>query len=142
MIRGIGIDSVEIERCSTWKNYTATRLARIFSPNEITYCFEHTPSTIQRLAARFAVKEAAYKALCAAYPDVTIPFLTFCKFVELIHTQRAPDHFLQKVTGRPTLSVNWSRLQQHNAGIKPLVCHVSLTHTRTYATAVVILEEF
>lgn len=131
MIRGIGIDSVEIERCSIWKSYTAIQLARIFLHDEIAYCFEHAPSTVQRLAARFAVKEAAYKALCTAYPDFAIPFLTFCKLVELIHTQHAP-----------ILSINWPCLQQHNTTIKPLVCHVSLTHTHTHATAIVILEEF
>jgi holo-[acyl-carrier protein] synthase len=129
MIRGIGIDSVELSRCILWNTYSAIQLERIFSPQEIAYCFDHTPSTTQRFAARFAAKEASYKAVCAAFPDLRIPFLTFCKASELIHTPSAP-----------ILSINWSYLQQYSSAIKPLICHVSLTHTRTQATALVIME--
>ncbi|MFI5332717.1 MAG: holo-ACP synthase [Candidatus Babeliales bacterium] len=131
MIRGVGIDSVELARCAIWQHYAAQQLTRIFSSAEIAYCFDHAPSTIQRLAARFAVKEAAYKAVCAAYPDTHIPFLTLCKAVELV---QVPHH-------APTLYINWSCLQQYNTNITALVCHVSVTHTLIYATAVVILED-
>lgn len=126
MIRGVGIDSVELARCAIWQQYTVHQLTRIFSPAEIAYCFDHAPSTIQRLAARFAAKEATYKALCAAYPDIRIPFLTLCKAVELI---QVPNQ-------APTLAIQWISF----LGLTSLISHVSVTHTHTQATAIVILE--
>lgn len=131
MIRAIGIDSVTIARCSPWKHDTQKQLTRIFSPQEIAYCFEHEPSTLQRLAVRFAAKEATYKALCAAYPTLNIPFLTLCPLIELI----------QHPKSAPILSIAWSTLQRYSKTITPLISHVSATHTHTEATIIVILEE-
>lgn len=131
MICGIGIDSVEIERCALWQEYTQRQLERVFSVNEINYCFAHAPSTAQRLAARFAAKEASYKALCTAYPNFSLPFLTACPLIQLIHHEHQA----------PTLFIDWNTLHHRNSAITPLTCHISVTHTRTHATAVVILEK-
>jgi holo-[acyl-carrier protein] synthase len=60
---GIGIDLVEVERIRLahlrWKDKF---LRRIFSANEIGHCFSRT-NPYPSLAARFAAKEAAAKAL-------------------------------------------------------------------------------
>lgn len=126
MIVGVGIDCVEIERCAIWTFQDPGNLERIFSKQEISYCQEHAHKTAERFAARFAAREAFYKALCAAYPDVRIPFLTLCRLVEVV---QIPDN-------APTLSINWPTM----GDLQPLRCHTSLTHTRTTATALVILE--
>lgn len=130
MIHGIGIDSVVIERCALWQHYNLQRLERIFSPNEITYCFSHRPSTTQRFAALFAVKEASYKAFCSAYPNAQLPFLTWCKLVELKHQSN----------GAPTIGIAWEHVKAHIPTVQPLRSHASITHTHTCATAMVIFE--
>ena len=63
MIRGIGVDIVEIERIKAAVEARKERfLARIFTVEERDYCFEK-PRPFRHLAARFAAKEAVSKAL-------------------------------------------------------------------------------
>jgi holo-[acyl-carrier protein] synthase len=62
-IIGLGIDATEIPRIAeTMANYGDRFLKRVFTKGEIEYCEarRHAP---QHFAARFAVKEAAMKAL-------------------------------------------------------------------------------
>ena len=77
MIQAIGVDLVEIKRFERWHSYSDTTLKRIFSQQEIEYARAEPRLSAQRLAARFAVKEAAYKAL-----SLNIPFLMACKALE------------------------------------------------------------
>lgn len=63
MIRGIGVDIVEIDRIQAAVEARKERfLARIFTTEERDYCFEK-PRPCRHLAARFAAKEAVSKAL-------------------------------------------------------------------------------
>ncbi len=63
MIRGIGVDIVEIERIQAAVEARKERfLARIFTDEERKYCFD-MPRPFRHLAARFAAKEAVSKAL-------------------------------------------------------------------------------
>ena len=80
MILGIGIDSVEIKRFEPWTSYSKNRLARIFSEHEITYSLSNPKKAAERLAARFAAKEAFFKALSQSFPDNGINLLTRMKF--------------------------------------------------------------
>ncbi len=58
---GIGIDLEEIERVA--KVFATPRaLTRVFTPHEIAYC-QPKRNRFQHLAARFAAKEALFKAL-------------------------------------------------------------------------------
>ena len=118
MIRGVGIDSVEISRCAHWHTYSPERLKRLFCPEELEYCLSNPKKSAERFAARFAAKEAFYKALCALDGQQS-PFITVARQVQVVYRQ-----------GRPVLEVDWA------------CAHLSLTHTATTATAIVILEKF
>jgi|SRR3972149_3527402 len=133
MIHGIGIDSVEIKRFHHWHMYSSTQLKRIFSVSEIVYCLESPILSAERFAARFAVREAFFKALYAAYPHVKIPFLTSCKAISI---PRQDD-------GLARLIIDWNYLliKTEHSIKTPLHPHLSLTHTKLTATALVILEE-
>jgi len=126
MIQSVGIDSVEIARFDCWKNYTRTSLLKIFSPAELTYSFSNVAKTSERLAARFAAKEAAFKALYSLCTKKT-SLLSWCKLVEVVH---AADN-------QPYLHVAW-----HVFDLRciPSALHLSITHTKTTATALVIVE--
>lgn len=63
MIVGLGVDIAEIDRIDgAIRRHGAHFLERIFTPDEIAYCERHRNKS-ERYAARFAVKEAAMKAL-------------------------------------------------------------------------------
>ena len=63
MIESIGVDLVQIERIErAAKRYGRRFLERIFTEREIQYCFE-SGERYDSLAARFAAKEALFKAL-------------------------------------------------------------------------------
>lgn len=62
-IIGIGLDATEIPRIAdTMSRYGERFVRRIFTEGEIAYCQAHRRAA-QHFAARFAVKEAAMKAL-------------------------------------------------------------------------------
>jgi phosphopantetheine--protein transferase-like protein len=127
MIQGIGIDAVDIMRCAQWHLMSPVRLQRIFSAEEISYCRAHPLKSAERFAVRFAAKEAFFKAWSSAFPEKYVPFLTVCKAitVELSGVQA------------PSLRVRWELLPPLEQPVQPLL---SLTHTRTIATAAVLLQ--
>jgi holo-[acyl-carrier protein] synthase len=125
MILGIGIDTVEVERFIPWRDYSQKKLSRIFSPEEIDYCLQQPNKNAERFAARFAAREALFKALSYAYPNHSLPFLTLCSCITIT-----------KIDGRPYLTV----VGDIGIDLTGLVFHLSLSHTRTYATALVIIE--
>ena len=62
-IRGIGVDVVKVERISeALERFGARMEARLFTPGELEYCRRHK-DPLPHLAARFAAKEAAFKAI-------------------------------------------------------------------------------
>lgn len=128
MIVGIGIDSVEIARFIHWYAFEKKKLQRIFSAEEIHYCLANRELSSQRFAVRFAAREALFKALTVGFPNHRIPFLTLCGATTIIK-KRAPE-----------LSISWQRLESYQIKKPPsLAIHLSLTHTKTIATALVIL---
>lgn len=63
MIVGLGLDIAEIDRIqSAIERHGKPFLERLFTPAEIAYCERHK-NKFERYAGRFAVKEAAMKAL-------------------------------------------------------------------------------
>jgi len=131
MVKGVGIDSVEITRFKEMMLFPIDRLQKIFSDQEIAYCFENGQKTAERLAARFAVKEALFKALSHIMPDHGIPFLTMCKHVS-VNKQN---------NGNPVLTIDWQKLTNANLPETPYKALVSITHTRQIATAIVTIVE-
>lgn len=65
----VGVDLVEVERISALlARRGAERLGRLFTPAELAYALSAPRLAAQRLAVRFAAKEALRKALGAAIP--------------------------------------------------------------------------
>ena len=124
MICGIGVDTVEVVRFAQWHTYSRKTLSRIFSDEEIEYCLAQINKSAERFAVRFAAREAFFKAFSYAFPSHTVPFLTLCKNISI-----------QKKGSRPFLVFDWLQLSN------PIMIHVSLSHTKTIATAYVIIEE-
>ncbi len=121
MIKAIGIDSVEIARFDAWKDYSHASLLKIFSQSELTYSLSNPAKTTERFAARFAAKEASYKALSSLFHK-KISFLVWCKQVEVVHD----------LSSKPMLQIT--------SEYKSYIIYLSITHTKTVATAVVIIE--
>ena len=62
-IRGIGVDVVKVDRLSqSLERFGARMEARLFTSGELEYCRRHK-DPFPHLAARFAAKEAAFKAI-------------------------------------------------------------------------------
>lgn len=63
MILGIGVDIIEIDRIkNVIDRFDGRFLNKIYTENEINYCINKA-NKYQHFAARFAAKEAIYKAL-------------------------------------------------------------------------------
>jgi phosphopantetheine--protein transferase-like protein len=123
MILGIGVDSVEVHRFKHWHTFSRKKLSRIFSEQEIDYCLQQLNKSAERFAVRFAAREAFFKAFSAAFPDVSIPFLTLCKQVRI-----------EKQGDRPVLLFDDFYTQSFTT-------HLSFTHTDSVATVFVVIEQ-
>jgi holo-[acyl-carrier protein] synthase len=123
MILGIGIDIVDVSRIASLRMKYADRfLARIFTCGEADYCeSKHTPS--QHLAARFAAKEAAMKALGTG----------FARGIKFTDIEVCKDQ------GSPRILFHNRALElSEELGVSRM--HLSISHDRLYATALIILE--
>lgn len=126
MIIGLGIDGVEISRFAQWPSYSQTRLQKIFTAGEIAYALSIPVKAPERLAARFAAKEAAYKAL-SHLMLVQTSLIDFSRHIEVVHDAH----------GAPQLKIDLMQL-----GITTeLRLLISLSHTNNVAMAVVIAEK-
>ena len=69
MILGVGIDIIEIDRIrESVDKYGDHFLKKIFTEVELEYCLSKN-NKYQHLAARFAAKEAVYKALATGWHE-------------------------------------------------------------------------
>jgi len=125
MICGIGIDLVENERLEKIVAKWGTKfLKRIYTEQEIKYCSKHVYSSIN-YGARFAAKESFLKAL-----GIGLGMGVTLKEIEVIHDEK----------GKPDLRLYGSAKKQiEKRNIEKI--HLSLTHTKRYATAIIILEK-
>ena len=124
MIIGIGIDLVEIDRVQKLlERHPARAAERLFTPGERAYCGK-SGKPAQSFAARFAAKEALFKALGtgwsagAAWHEVEV---------------------LADDVGAPRLTLHGATLRLAE-GLGMRRAHVSLTHTGALAGAFVVLE--
>lgn len=127
MILGTGIDIVEINRFNTWHTYSQSKLKKIFSDAEIAYCLSSPLKSAERFAARFAAKEALYKAWVHAFKE-KVPFLTLCKNASIVHAD----------LGFPIIAdTTWftSRIQYN------ITFHITISHTDNLAIAQVLIEK-
>lgn len=120
MIRGVGVDAVDIERFRTSLARTPSMRERLFTAAELAYVAPQA-DPIPSLAARFAAREAVMKAMGLG--------LGAFGFHE-VWVARADS-------GEPSLMISGKALQLANErGISEW--HLSLTHTELVAIAYVV----
>jgi holo-[acyl-carrier protein] synthase len=134
MIIGIGIDLIEVKRVKALLK--KPNLGRIFTVPEIKYC-RSKKNSAESFAARFAAKEAFLKAIGTGWGTAQSP-----KWNE-IEVQLHPDagdtkRPVPKASGRNLRLTGKAKLICQK--LKVIQTHLSLTHTKDYAMAVVILE--
>lgn len=124
MLCGLGLDVIEISRIRrTLRTFKGRFKERVFTPAEIAYCQSQGRPSLA-YAARWAAKEAGYKALGTD----TRAGITWTD-LEVTH---APH-------GGPLLVLHGPARARWEALGSPAI-HLSLSHTRSTAAAVVILE--
>ncbi len=117
-ITGIGVDIVEIKRIEEIFERERAFAEKIFTKLELKYCLSRNSCYIH-LAGRFAAKEAVAKALGGSFP---------WKSVEIISDK----------SGRPLVKLK-GRARGLAIGSN---VHVSISHSRNYAVATAIIEEY
>jgi holo-[acyl-carrier protein] synthase len=123
MIFGIGIDLIEVARVAEKIGKKAGFKELVFSPGEIDYC-ELMANKYEHYAARFAAKEAFFKAIGTGWRDGTA-------FNEIEITNNELGKPEITFLGKTAVSI---------AEMKPGKISVSLSHLKTMATAIVIIE--
>jgi len=123
-VRGIGVDIVKVERIvASLERFGARMEARLFTPGELEYCRGHK-DPLPHLAARFAAKEAASKALGTGMSG-GVGF----KQIEVVQPG-----------GRvPTLLFHDQALRRYQE-MGCAASHLTLTHDGGMAVACVVLE--
>ncbi len=124
MIYGIGIDLIEVRRIALALQSTARFKTRIFTAEEISYC-EQQAYPPRHYAARFAAKEAFFKAIGKGYRDS----LAFSE-VSVSNDELGQPHL--QLSGKCAAFAQENTLSNF---------YLSLTHTADYAAAVVIIEK-
>lgn len=137
MVLGIGVDIVQINRFKLWIEYPKVQLSHVFSKPELDYIFSGTQElAMQRMASRFAAKEAFYKALSNTLTrfkktEETISFLSSCKAVWV----------MSGAWEVPQLVVDWNFFEKRLAIKLPnLDTNLSISHEKDYAVAYVIIQ--
>ena len=123
MICGIGVDMTTVERFMKWID-NPEMIQRFFNKEEL--CSNPNPVfQKEHYAARFAAKEAFGKAL-----GVGITGFNLCD----VYIKSEPN-------GRPVLKVQNSAEKKLKEIFGDCILHVSLSHERNNAIAVVIIEK-
>ncbi|MFN6944280.1 MAG: holo-ACP synthase [Cytophagaceae bacterium] len=122
MILGTGTDIVEVERIQKAIEKNDHFKLRVFSTVEIAYC-EQKINKYESYTGRFAAKEAFFKALGSGWRGK----LSFSEVSVENNELGKPSIFLSGETA--------------NAVEGSAVIHVSISHTKDFATAIVIIEK-
>lgn len=123
MIKGTGIDIVEVVRIKKAILKSDHFKQFVFAPEEIEYC-EAKGNSFESFAGRFAAKEAFFKALGTGWQDNTA-------FNEVVVSNDTLGRPFIKLIGETEKT-----LEDHQ-----FLIHLSISHTKEYATAMVIIEE-
>lgn len=120
-----GIDIIEVERIKNSIDETGDAfLNRVYTENEIQYCESKKKNKYQSYAARFAVKEAAFKAISTLIID---KYSISWKNIETVND----------ANGRPAVKfVSLTKdIEKELAKIESI--DVSISHLEAYAIATV-----
>lgn len=124
MIYGIGIDIIEVSRIQAVMEKDIGFREKIFTPGEIEYC-ETKKHKHENYAARFSAKEAFMKAIGTGW-RFGIRFAD----IDIHH-----DEY-----GKPLISLS-GKAEELAVREKISKIHVSLSHLKEMATAIVIVEK-
>jgi holo-[acyl-carrier protein] synthase len=121
MVLGLGIDIIEIERIKkSIEKYGDKFLDKVFTEDEIQYCNAKF-NKYQHYAARFAAKEAVYKALASGWKEGL----------------RWKDIEIQNdASGMPSINPK-GKLQSFLSNNTQL--RISISHSENYVTSVAII---
>ena len=123
MIAGLGTDMIEVERVAIKIAKESGFRELVFSKKEIDYC-EAKTNKFEHYAARFAAKEAFFKAIGTGWLDGTA-------FNEVQITNDEKGKPVLALLGKTAVTI---------AAMNFNSISVSLTHLKTIASAVVIIE--
>ena len=122
MIKGTGVDIVEIKRMEHWLSNTKL-LERFFHSDEVIYSLSRGKNAAHSLAARFAAKEALGKALGTGIKNISLNDI-------LVYNDE---------NGKPEMRLFGSaKGKLEKSGAQKI--HVSLSHEKQNAIAMIILE--
>ncbi|MDR1252149.1 MAG: holo-ACP synthase [Treponema sp.] len=122
MITGIGVDVIHVQRIERWHNIPGL-LERYFHPQELAAALSRKSGAALSLAARFAAKEAFGKALGTGLAGIVL------KDIMVIN----------QYNNRPEIQVlGTARAALEKSGANRV--HLSLSHERDNAIAIVVLE--
>ena len=118
----IGTDICQINRVqSIYKKYGGRFLYRVLTKNEIKYVTSNTKNLINRLAGRYAAKEATSKVLGTGLKGV------YFKEIEI----------LREASGAPKIILHKrAKLKAKEKGLNYF--EVSISHERDFAIAIVV----
>lgn len=117
-----GTDIIEINRIrESIEELGQKFLERVFTPKEIEYCESKNNAKYQHYAARFAAKEAAFKAVSRLLND---KYVIGWKNIEVTNDEN----------GRPQIKFIGINIEQ----IKGI--DISISHCKEYATANVVIS--
>lgn len=114
-----GTDIIEISRIKeSIESSNGKFLEKVYTENEIKYCKSKNEQKYQHYAARFAAKEATFKALS--------------KYLEKKHVEWKNIEVLNDESGRPSINFVNKELEEIES------IDISLSHCKGYAVANVV----
>jgi holo-[acyl-carrier protein] synthase len=122
MILGLGIDVVHVSRLEHWQTIDGL-LGRFFHPVELEEALGRGSTAVLSLAARFAAKEAFGKAIGTGLRGLALKEI----LVENNHN------------GKPDIRL-YGKARKAFEAMGGTAVHVSLTHEKDNAIAVVVIE--
>ena len=123
MIIGIGYDMVEVSRLELVLSRWGSRFEeRVFTPRELAYC-KSKRNCVQRMACRFAAKEAVFKALGTGWQGG----------VGWTDIEITNDDM-----GKPSITLS-GKAEQLSRQLRVGNIFVSMTNTKDYGAAQVVL---
>jgi holo-[acyl-carrier protein] synthase len=124
MISGIGTDIIEVERIERLLQKDNSFQNKIFSPDEVAYC-ESKKNKCESYAARFAAKEAVFKALGTGWRGE----MAFNE-IEVLNDELGKPYL--RLTGKVKEYLDKENIEK---------AHISLSHLKSLAIAFVVLEK-
>jgi holo-[acyl-carrier protein] synthase len=125
MIFGIGTDIIEVQRMEDRLADNDALKQKIYTPAEQLYCDEGKVTRYQRFAARFAAKEAFFKALGTGY-----------RYGMAFHEIEVMNDEL----GKPYIVLH-GKVKEYLEKEGVSVIHLTISHVKEMASAFVLLEK-